>query len=574
MRAGWYVLVAFALWCAASASALAEKRVALIIGNSGYQHAVRLANPANDADAIGKMFTDMGFDVVEVRRDLLALELRRAVREFSLHTRDADVAIVFYAGHAFEMNGTNYLVPTDAMLERDFDVEDETVPLDRFLASIESARRLRLVILDACRDNPFVKKMRRSIATRAIGQGLAKIDVTSTDTLIAFAAKAGSVATDGEGPHSPFTAALLKHLPTPGLDVRIMFGRVRDDVFTSTARRQEPFVYGSLGGSDVTLAPAPAAPAVTGDPRSDYQAAEGVGTLAAWDLFLARHGTGFFANLAREQRAKLLQAGEKPAGGDTARKREEERKQAAARKAEADAEKKRAEEERQRVEREKAQRERAQQEEAARRERERIAGEKEERERAEREKAQREEVARLEREKAGREEAARIEREQAEREQARREEAARAEEEQRRLARERAEREKGGTQLAMLPPTAEPPAARARPPMSRNDLVLAIKRQLRRIGCYPGKIDESWGDPALTRSITQFVKQARFSGATNEPTYDFLDALSASGPGVCALECGKREVARNGRCVPKACPPGQAIGGDGECIAVAPGARR
>src|SRR5689334_3425073 len=124
MRAGWHLLVAFALWCAASASALAEKRVALIIGNSGYQHAARLANPANDADAIGKMFTDMGFDVVEVRRDLLALELRRAVREFSLHTRDADVAIVFYAGHAFEMNGTNYLVPTDAMLERDFDVED------------------------------------------------------------------------------------------------------------------------------------------------------------------------------------------------------------------------------------------------------------------------------------------------------------------------------------------------------------------------------------------------------------------------------------------------------------------
>jgi uncharacterized caspase-like protein len=544
MRAGWHLLVALALWCAASASALAEKRVALIIGNSGYQHAARLANPANDADAIGKLFTDIGFDVVEVRRDLLALELRRAVREFSLHTRDADVAIVFYAGHGFEMNGTNYLVPTDAKLERDFDVEDEAVPLDRFLSAIESARRLRLVILDACRDNPFVKKIRRTIATRAIGQGLAKIDVTSTDTLIAFAAKAGSVATDGEGAHSPFTSALLKHLPTPGLDVRIMFGRVRDDVFTSTARRQEPFVYGSLGGSDVTLVPA--APAATGDPRSDYQAAEGVGTLAAWDLFLARHGTGFFANLAREQRAKLLQAGGKPAGEDAARKREEERKQAAARKAEADAPKQRAEEERQRAEREKAQREQA----------------------------QREELARLEREKARREEAARIEREQAERERARREEAARAEEEQRRLARERAEREKGNTQLAMLPPAAEPPAARARRPMSRNDLILAIKRQLRRVGCYPGKIDESWGDPALTRSITQFVRQAKFSGATDEPNYDFLDAVSGSGPGVCSLECGRREVARNGRCVPKACPAGQAIGGDGECIAVAPGARR
>ena len=126
----------------------------------------------------------------------------------------------------------------------------------------------------------------------------------------------------------------------------------------------------------------------------------------------------------------------------------------------------------------------------------------------------------------------------------------------------------------MLPPAAEPPAARARPPMSRNDLILAIKRQLRRVGCYPGKIDESWGDPALTRAITQFVKQARFSGASNEPSYNFLDAVSGSSSGVCTLECGKREVARNGRCVPKACPPGQAIGGEGDCIAVAPDARR
>ena len=110
--------------------------------------------------------------------------------------------------------------------------------------------------------------------------------------------------------------------------------------------------------------------------------------------------------------------------------------------------------------------------------------------------------------------------------------------------------------------------------MSRNDLVLAIKRQLRRVGCFPGKIDESWGDAALTRAITQFVRQAKFSSATSEPSYDFLDAVSASGPGLCSLECGKGQVARNGRCVAKACPPGQAIGGEGECIAVAPGARR
>ena len=595
MRAGWHLLVALALWCAANGGALAEKRVALVVGNSAYQHSPALANPANDADAIAKLFKEIGFDAVDLHRDLPATELRRAIREFSLRARDADVAIVFYAGHGFEMNGTNYLVPIDAKLERDFDVEDETVPLDRFLDAVDPARRLRLLILDACRDNPFVKKIRRTVATRAIGQGLAKIDVTSTDTLIAFAAKAGSVATEGEGPHSPFTAALLKHLPTPGLDVRILFGRVRDDVFTSTARRQEPFVYGSLGGSDVMIVPAqPSAPAANA--RDDYEAAERVGTLEAWDVFLTRYNTGFFANLAREQRAKLLQTG-RPEGDEAGerKRQEEERARAARLKAEADAKKQREEEERRaqaaeaerqradklRAEREKAERERAERETA---ERERAEREKAERERAERARADREQAEReradklraereqAERERARREELARIEREAAQREQARREEMARAEEEQR-LTRERVEREKDAAKLAMLPPVPQPPAARPHPQLSKGDLILAIKRQLRRVGCYPGKIDEGWGDAALTRSIAQFVKYAKFSGATDEPNYDFLDALTGSGPGVCSLECGGREVARNGRCVPKGCPPGQAIGSDGGCIAVAPGAR-
>jgi len=545
-----HVLFAVALWCAASAEAPAEKRIALVIGNSGYQHAVPLANPANDAAAIAKLLKDIGFDAVELRRDVLAIELRRAIRDFALRASDADLALVYYAGHGFEMNGTNYFVPTDARLERDRDIEDETVPLDRFLGAVEPARRLRLVILDACRDNPLVKKMRRAFGTRAIGQGLAKIDVTSTDTLIAFAAKAGSVATDGEGPNSPFTAALLKHLPTPGLDVRILFGRVRDDVFISTGRKQEPFVYGSLGGSDITLVPAPALPpaAPAGDPHDDYQLAERVGTVEAWDLFLARHGTGFYANLAREQRAKLQQTGRRP-DAEAARSRQEEERSFRARKAEADTIKQREEEAR-----------RAQ---AAEAERQRL-----EREKAEREKTQREELARAEREKAQREELAR-----AQREKAQREEAARAEE-QRRLAREQAEREKGNAQLAMLPPAPQAPASRARPQLLRGDLILAIKRQLRRVGCFPGKIDESWGDPAITRSLAQFARYARFSGPTNEPNHDLLDALSGSRPDVCPLECGRREVARNGRCVANICPPGHAVGGDGACIPVAPGASR
>jgi tetratricopeptide (TPR) repeat protein len=146
---------------------------------------------------------------------------------------------------------TASLIPTDARLGRDFDVEDETISLDRVLRAMDSARRLRLVILDACRDNPFAQSMKRS--SRAIGRGLARVEPTTPDTLVAFAAKAGSTASDGDGANSPFTAALLKHIATPGLDIRLALGRVYDEVMETTRRRQEPFVYGSLGGRTVSI---------------------------------------------------------------------------------------------------------------------------------------------------------------------------------------------------------------------------------------------------------------------------------------------------------------------------------
>ena len=144
------------------------------------------------------------------------------------------------------------------MLERDIDADDEAISLDRLLTIVEPARQLRLIILDACRDNPFAKTMKHAVASRAIGRGLAKVDPISPNTLIAFAARAGSTAADGDAKNSPFTTALIKYLPTPGLDLRIAFGYVRDDVMKTTKNRQEPFIYGSLGGSDVALVPKPA----------------------------------------------------------------------------------------------------------------------------------------------------------------------------------------------------------------------------------------------------------------------------------------------------------------------------
>jgi len=229
--------------------------------------------------------------------------------------RDADIAVVYYAGHGIEVGGTNYLIPVDAKLATDFDAEDEAVSLERVILALQPARQLRLIILDACRENPFLSKIRRTVSLRGLSPGLGKIDPAGTDTLIAYSAKAGSVSFDGNGPNSPFTTALLKYIAEPGIDIRIALGRVRDEVLRTTNNEQEPFVYGSLGGAMISLVP-------TVEPKKsepqqslidtaaavqrDYELAERVGTRQAWESFLVIHSTGFYADLARAQLAKQI----------------------------------------------------------------------------------------------------------------------------------------------------------------------------------------------------------------------------------------------------------------------------
>ncbi len=267
-----FCLAAGALFATAAA---AERRVALVIGNSSYKNATSLPNTINDSNALATTFKSVGFEVVISRTDLGVVDFKRSVREFLITAENADIAVVYYAGHGIEIGGTNYLVPVDARLSRDYDVDDEAVSLDRIVWALQSVRRLRLILLDACRDNPFAAKL-RSAGMRAPSRGgLAKIEEVSADTLVAYAAKAGSVSYDGDGVNSPYATALIRHLGEPGLDIRIALGRVRDDVVAMTGGRQEPFIYGSLGGSTIALvapgavakkvepaaAPAPAAPA-------------------------------------------------------------------------------------------------------------------------------------------------------------------------------------------------------------------------------------------------------------------------------------------------------------------------
>jgi formylglycine-generating enzyme required for sulfatase activity len=308
MRVVSAIILAMWLFCQ---PAFAEKRIALVMGDSAYERVPRLSNPVNDATAMSEMFKRAGFDMVLLKLDLKAIEMRRALRDFSDEARDADIAIIYFAGHGIEIQGGNYLIPVDAVLERDIDADDEAVSLDRLLTIVEPARQLRLIILDACRDNPFVKTMKRAVASRSVDRGLAKVEPMSPNTLIAFAAKAGSTAADGDTRNSPFTTALVKYLPTPGLDLRLAFGYVRDDVLKVTHNRQEPFIYGSLGGNDVALVPKPAAPpAPAVDPitnaRADYELTSQINVVAAWDSFLKKYPSGFYSDLARAQRDKLI----------------------------------------------------------------------------------------------------------------------------------------------------------------------------------------------------------------------------------------------------------------------------
>src|SRR5262245_46827581 len=285
----------------------ADRRVALMIGNGAYENTAKLPNPTRDASALAELFQAAGFDIVQSRRDLGNVEFKRALRELNLAAINADIAVVFLAGHGIEINGVNYLLPVDAKLKRDFDVEDEAITLDRILRAVEPAKKLRLVVLDACRDNPFVRTVQRTAAIRSVVNGLGKMEPTMSDTLIAYAAKAGSYSEDGDGTNSPFTAALLKHLMEPGLDIRLALGRVRDDVLKNTNNQQEPFVYGSLGGSSVALSPAPFPPPTppSEDVRAEYELNERIDTKTAWELFIQKHKAGYYVNLARERLKKL-----------------------------------------------------------------------------------------------------------------------------------------------------------------------------------------------------------------------------------------------------------------------------
>ena len=229
----------------------AAGRVALVIGNGAYEHAAPLANPGNDARAVGDAFERLGYTVTRLM-DADYDALRKGLRRFKQAARGKEVAVVFYAGHGIGVAGRNFLVPVDAELGYADAVEDEAIPLDRLMSAVGNTRHLDLVILDACRNNPFVASMKGS--RRSIDRGLARVETTGK-TMVAYAAKHGKTADDGDGTHSPYTEALLQYLEAPGLEVRKLFGKVHDAVVDTSKRRgrvQEPWTYEALGDATST----------------------------------------------------------------------------------------------------------------------------------------------------------------------------------------------------------------------------------------------------------------------------------------------------------------------------------
>jgi len=278
--------------------AFAERRVALVIGNSAYQNAPALANPRRDAQAMAAMFQKAGFDVVSAESDVGIVQFKRAIAQFADEASRSDIAIVYYSGYGIDIGGINYLVPVDAKLASDRDAAVAAITLDGLAKSADKAKRLRLVIVDASRGDPFVPAMRQ----QAADPGLAEPEPTSGE-VIAYAAIAGTAAEDGDGEHSTYTGAMLHNLFTPGLDIRLAFGRILVDVLKKTSRRQNPLVYGSFGGGNIALVPAPRdrpSRDLEGE-KIDYGVVQKIGLARAYEVFLVQHPTGFYSTVAREE---------------------------------------------------------------------------------------------------------------------------------------------------------------------------------------------------------------------------------------------------------------------------------
>jgi uncharacterized caspase-like protein len=313
------------IFVSAATPALAEKRVALVIGNSGYENAAELSNPANDASDIGAALNDLGFEVV-VGIDLDNRGMRDKVREFGSALRGADVAMLFYAGHAMQVNGRNYLAPVDTRLEYESDLDFETIPLQFIQRQMEREAKTQLIFIDACRDNPLTRSFQAASRSNGAGKGLAEEKLSTSGILIAFATSPDRVALDGRGRNSPFTRALLDNIRRPGIEISTLMTDVRVQVREDTNGEQIPWINSALLGRfyfNPSTAEAETAAATGTSEQSGketqevasletnqevenariaalaWESVQNSDNLAELEAFMAEYGDGFYGKLAQ-----------------------------------------------------------------------------------------------------------------------------------------------------------------------------------------------------------------------------------------------------------------------------------
>jgi hypothetical protein len=318
-------LRAIAITCgitvASAGQAVGAGRVALAIGNSAYQNTAPLTNPSNDARDVSASLQRLGFEVLE-GRDLDKRSMERLIREFAIKLAGADIALFFYAGHGVQIAGQNYLVPIDAQLASEGDIDFESLPLSLVLKQMEREAKTSLILLDACRDNPLARTLARAMATRGgqVEQGLAEVR-TGVGTLIGFSTQPGFVAVDGPGRNSPYTEALLRHMESPDKDVSAILVEVRNDVLKATEGRQVPWEHTSLTGQVyLSRGTAENAPASVAEPPRQAAIIPNYDKemeISFWNsvrdskspvligTYLDRYPNGNFASLARAMVAQL-----------------------------------------------------------------------------------------------------------------------------------------------------------------------------------------------------------------------------------------------------------------------------
>ncbi len=303
------IVAAFALLTAGltDRAAASEKRVALVIGNAAYAEVSKLQNPLNDANAVAEALERLGFEVT-LGVDQTMTEMRATIRKFAESAEGADTGVFFYAGHGIQVGGANYLLPIDAKLNRELDLEVAAIDANVIYRVLDRSVKTRIIMLDACRDNPFEASLARSMGTtrsaKLLGRGLAEVKAPG-GSLIVYATEPGNVAYDGTEGHSPFTQALLNHIETPGLEVNVMLTRVRAEVYENTREKQRPWASSSLIG-EIYLRDNDQTPAVVEIERTNdtalelalWQAATAGGTAADFQAYLDKFPDGAFAAIA------------------------------------------------------------------------------------------------------------------------------------------------------------------------------------------------------------------------------------------------------------------------------------